>query len=294
MTSVKMSISIQDTNSNSIALKYHEQNNYHVVVLLSVLRKDLMKILASDYDGTIRKEIVSDADTAAIRHFRSLGHKFGIVTGRSIGMIYNELQYNGIEYDFLIANNGAIIINDQDEILFQADIELSIARSFIDLAIKEGEIIVLGTSDGFKYGRILSNEIPKTYSRLTHATPTNIDEILDKGVFNSFFFRCKTSDETHEYMKKMEKRFGDQISFHFNNGAGDVSCKGISKASGVEFIQKHFNPDSIYTFGDNHNDIEMIKAFNGFCIDSSVEELKQVAQKIFPDLTSCISYILEL
>ncbi len=252
-----------------------------------------MKILASDYDGTIRLEIVSDADTAAIRHFRSLGHKFGIVTGRSIGMIYNELQYNGVEYDFLIANNGAIIIDDQDKILFQANIEPSIAHNFIDVAIEEGEIIVLGTSDGFKYGRILSNEIPGAFSRLTHATPTKIDEILEKGIYNSFFFRCKNADETHEVKKKMERRFGDQISFHFNNGSTDVSCKGISKASGVKFIQDHFNPESIYTFGDNHNDIEMVKAFNGFCIESSVEELKQVAQRSFPDLTACITYILK-
>jgi Cof subfamily protein (haloacid dehalogenase superfamily) len=253
-----------------------------------------MKILASDYDGTIRKEIVNETDTDSIRHFRSLGHKFGIVTGRSIGMIYEELNYHGVEYDFLIANNGAIIINDQDEILFQANIESSIAHSFIDLAVQEGEIIVLGTSDGFQFGRILSNEIPKTHSRITHASPTNIDDLLEKGIFNSFFFRCKNTEETHAYKKKMDERFGDLISFHFNNGSTDVCCKGISKASGVEFIKNHFKPEAIYTFGDNHNDIEMTTMFGGFCIESSVDELKQVAQRIFPDLTACINAILKL
>ena len=42
-----------------------------------------MKIIASDYDGTINYQgRVSEEDKAAIRKFRQAGNKFGIVTGR--------------------------------------------------------------------------------------------------------------------------------------------------------------------------------------------------------------------
>ena len=44
-----------------------------------------MKILASDYDGTLRtEELVDINDVHAIHEFRAAGNMFGLVTGRSM------------------------------------------------------------------------------------------------------------------------------------------------------------------------------------------------------------------
>ena len=43
-----------------------------------------MKIIASDFDGTLNYHGISAEDTAAIAKFRAAGNKFGIVTGRDL------------------------------------------------------------------------------------------------------------------------------------------------------------------------------------------------------------------
>ena len=69
-----------------------------------------MKILASDYDGTLRtEELVAEKDIEAIARFRKAGNLFGIVTGRSMESLQKEIERNGFTYDFIITNNGGVI-----------------------------------------------------------------------------------------------------------------------------------------------------------------------------------------
>ena len=50
-----------------------------------------MKILASDYDGTLRtEELVAEKDIEAIARFSKAGNLFGIVTGRSMESLQKE------------------------------------------------------------------------------------------------------------------------------------------------------------------------------------------------------------
>lgn len=52
-----------------------------------------MKILASDYDGTLRtEELVDINDIHAIQEFRKAGNVFGLVTGRSMESIQMEIE----------------------------------------------------------------------------------------------------------------------------------------------------------------------------------------------------------
>ena len=73
-----------------------------------------MKILASDYDGTLRvNEKVESYDLDMIHKHRAAGNLFGLVTGRSMESIKAEIKGNGIEVDFVIANNGGVIYDKQ-------------------------------------------------------------------------------------------------------------------------------------------------------------------------------------
>ena len=64
-----------------------------------------MKVLASDYDGTLRiAPYVSEEDKTAISAFRKAGNLFGIVTGRSIESLKKEIATNQFEVDFIITN----------------------------------------------------------------------------------------------------------------------------------------------------------------------------------------------
>ena len=78
-----------------------------------------MKIIASDYDGTINYQgKVSDEDKAAIRRFRQAGNKFGIVTGRDAELSQWIRQENGFEIDFIISCTGAFIRDGEGNVLY--------------------------------------------------------------------------------------------------------------------------------------------------------------------------------
>ena len=84
----------------------------------------MLKVAASDYDGTLfRDDIITARDAEAIRKWRAAGHKFGVVSGRDHGMLMPQLKHYGVEYDYLACNNGGLISDDQERVLWEARIE---------------------------------------------------------------------------------------------------------------------------------------------------------------------------
>ena len=82
-----------------------------------------MKVAASDYDGTLfREDRIAKSDAEAIRKWREVGHKFGVVSGRDHGMLVPQLQHYGVGYDYLACNNGGIICTADGKVLWEAEI----------------------------------------------------------------------------------------------------------------------------------------------------------------------------
>ena len=68
-----------------------------------------MRVLASDYDGTLRiEEKVTKADLEALARWREAGNLFVAVTGRSMESFTREIAENGFACDYIIANNGGV------------------------------------------------------------------------------------------------------------------------------------------------------------------------------------------
>lgn len=83
----------------------------------------MMKVAASDYDGTLfRQDRIAKSDAEAIKKWREAGHKFGVVSGRDHGMLVPQLQHYGVGYDYLACNNGGIICAADGTVLWEAEI----------------------------------------------------------------------------------------------------------------------------------------------------------------------------
>ena len=83
-----------------------------------------MKIAASDYDGTLyRRGTISAETIEGVRAWRAAGNKFGMVSGRDYGMLMPQLKHYGVEYDFTICNNGGIIRDASDNVIYQRSID---------------------------------------------------------------------------------------------------------------------------------------------------------------------------
>ena len=92
---------------------------------------DGMKLLVSDYDGTIevsplfKDSYIPKGTISNIRHFIDSGNKFMIATARPYDSIIKEVDSYNIPYDFISTLNGCII-HDKNGVIFSKDIELNI------------------------------------------------------------------------------------------------------------------------------------------------------------------------
>ena len=96
----------------------------------------MLKVAASDYDGTLfRDDIITAFDADAVRQWRAAGHKFGVVSGRDHGMLWPQLVHYGIEYDYLACNNGGLISDGQNQVLWEARIEPALLKKASELPL---------------------------------------------------------------------------------------------------------------------------------------------------------------
>lgn len=248
------------------------------------------KVLASDYDGTLRRQGVASQDIAAIEQFRQAGHHFGIVTGRSIMMIVPELAYFNVPYDFIIGNNGGIIVDAQLRCLKQWNIDLTQAFSLIEAFPKENSM--LGISNGYEFTTLCNQktQTDKDYNTIINTRNYTWDEVMTRGCINSFFSRAESPEATQALQKRFGEQFGQAIQFHYNKGTLDASCVNVSKSYGIQWLKEHcyFN-DDLTVIGDGENDVQMIQDWHGYAVENGVAAAKQAACCVVPQLSDCIA-----
>lgn len=252
-----------------------------------------MKLIASDYDHTLRfGDTVEASLIEAINDFRSKGNLFAVVTGRSIFTIYNELKEQNLGFDFIVASNGAMIVDETGKILYENYIDTKVARAMIDYA-DDQKFPFFVCSDGFHvYGQFRINDERAQMHRLRHVGRTISKEaLLETNKMISMVVRGY--DQTHltQLKNEIESHFGAYISCYQNQWVFDVMAKGTSKANGIKEAMKFFDIDEVYAIGDDYNDIPMVAEFNGYCVDNAVEDLKKIAKKSYKNVTELIKEV---
>ena len=62
-----------------------------------------MKLIGSDFDGTLNHGGIDEEKLQAIRHWRAAGNKFGVVSGRGPDFVKELKEKLGDQFDFLIS-----------------------------------------------------------------------------------------------------------------------------------------------------------------------------------------------
>ena len=91
-----------------------------------------MKMLVSDYDKTLyTSEKSISQNKTAIDNFRNNGNIFVIASGREYKYIKDKANKYNINYDYLICNNGSIIFDNKDNIIFASYLEIEIVLKLL-------------------------------------------------------------------------------------------------------------------------------------------------------------------
>lgn len=241
-----------------------------------------MKILASDYDNTLKRGSIDINDIRAIEKFRSENNLFGIVTGRSLLSIKEEIIKHQIPVDFVVGLNGGIITDHNFQVLDKYVIEPAIVPEVLNYILSNSKMVGFY---GNQYQTLKFSSLEK--KGIYNETGAILNEVLNFGVIVN----------QHEYLMpvylELKQRFSDYLSFHQNGDRLiDISKVKVDKATGIARIMALLRlHDELYVVGDSYNDIPMIEAYQGFAMVTGKEEVKNLATCVFQNFTEMIGYI---
>lgn len=249
-----------------------------------------MKVLASDYDGTLRtEEKVSKKDIDAIREFRAAGNVFGLVTGRSMESIRKEIESNGFEFDFVVANNGGVVYDKEFQKLQCLYIDYDKALDIIRY-IKTLDCVSFVINDGYHRFKIRVDESQIDHKYGDMMEVTNEEDVLDQGKIAQLVISLNDQMLAHEISNYINSQFKGYVVAYPNTHCVDIVPDGVSKAEGLAVIESYLdlNHDDIYTIGDSYNDIPMLEEYHGCAVAHAQQDILDVAQHVYIGISDAI------
>lgn len=249
-----------------------------------------MKLLAVDYDGTLRRgDVVSDRNKAALKKWHAHGNLFGIVTGRSLESIQREILKNELEVDFLITNNGGVQADGNGNVLSIATISFDAALDIINY-IKTLDCISYVLNDGVSRSRsVLKNGIADMKYGNQDVMRSEDDLLKEKQVAQ-IVISVDNNEINHRYAQAINESFNDFVEAFPNLYCVDIVPKGISKAEGIRnmLTASGLSVDEVICAGDQFNDYSMLQKFKGYTFHDSPKELQELAFKVINEVADVV------
>ncbi len=241
-------------------------------------------MIASDYDGTIYVDgKISDADHAAIAKFRSLGHKFGLVTGR---LRATALQAAAtVAHDFVICCSGGVILGKDGQI---------ITANAINHSRHLPALFALAKESGCVNFLIDASTATASFD-VANTTPDRITLPPDSRIHEVCFYIPHNTEQGIKHFLDHADPFREDFEIYLNGGSVDMPVRGVSKETGIRTCaaQMGISPENIFAVGDQNNDLPMIRAFTSFAVSNAVPTLKAEATHTCNRIADMIDFILD-
>lgn len=93
----------------------------------------------------------------------------------------------------------------------------------------------------------------------------------------------------------MNQLFGKDIVAFSNLRHVDIAARGLSKATGIEYIANRHGIDAndIYCMGDSFNDLPMLKRYHGFTLPEAHQTIKENVRGVFETVGDALTQILK-
>ncbi len=228
-----------------------------------------MKILASDYDGTLNVlGVVSKENIEAINAWRAAGNLFGLVSGRNLGSIKKFLDKDNVPYDFMVGCNGSVITDARGNAVGHHCIPARVAKALFEEIYRHEAQWVCASYDWGSVAVEASTDLRADDKYLM------IDEArLDRVLQVSAWF--PSPEIAHAVRNACEAMFPGQITGLMPTVQSiDFVCAGTDKASGICRLTelRGIAPEVILTVGDGENDLAMLTApdFRGYAMQSAM------------------------
>lgn len=255
-----------------------------------------MKILASDYDGTLKYlNEITEEDIQAIHKWKKAGNLFVIDTGRSMESILEESRKYALPVDYYITNNGGMLFDKDGKELFSSYLPVSVSHEIMKKASLLKGVVSYVVNDGWHRHRIIVNDQLEEHRYPGLLPDISENELFGTGKYAQIVISYETQNEASAMAVKFNEEYADHISAYANKYVTDIVPNGISKAHGLDFMHTYLSIDKndIYAIGDAENDIPLMEyADHGCCIAFGKDELHKHAKYVCTSISDYISRII--
>lgn len=241
-----------------------------------------MKIIASDFDGTLNHNGIDDTKKAAISEWRKKGNLFGIISGRGYPSLKSVIDKNPFEYDFLVCNNGATVYNADGKLLKEFRCDGQIAKPIIeDLFSWRCPFADVDKVDAF---------MVRADARECEADDFTLESMPEVDFFNQISTMLSDTYEAAEVVVKINDKYSGVLTPLQNGKCIDIVPAGVNKAQGIYDLLQLFggNYEDVIAVGDDINDTDMIAEFRSYAMENAVDSIKELADEIISDITELI------
>ena len=253
------------------------------------------KVAASDFDGTLFiNQSITAENLSAIKKWRAAGNKFGIVTGRAYIMLPHHLEEFGLEIDFAICENGAIIHDGSGKVIFETELPKKVLKAIINEPLASKSLHFAFEAAEKVY---CANVKPTSWLLREQARwklPLEIIDVAqidDLPRINQLALNFESLETAQNAADILNKKYGDVIFAQKNTVSLDIVIAGMNKAKGVENLLKVMNWDAkAYVIGDESNDLPMIRHFGGYTVATAKDFVKREASAIFESVGAMLNH----
>lgn len=242
----------------------------------------MIKLVASDLDGTLLQKRAQSLETDVfelIRELKELGILFVAASGRQYANMYKMFEPVVNDIAFISENGGVAVY--KDKVLYQDAFDMELA---LDIAKcineRDGAEFTCSTKDFYyicpkteHFRDLMLNVVGNVCKDIK-----NLDEIIEPCMKLAVYEPDANQDETIQYWNE---RFGNRCTVVTSGNAWvDFIPFGTNKARGLEIYQKllKIKPDECMVFGDEYNDIAMLKSSPySFAMSHAKQGVKDVA-----------------
>lgn len=246
----------------------------------------MIKLIACDVDGTLLPNPNNNID----EKFYEFANKFiekGVVVTIASGRQLSNLRtmFNKIDDKIsYISGNGSIICH-KNNIIFKSPINKNLVKELSKKIYDNDELELVLTTEHMTYiipkteafKKRISNDI-KDNSKVIKCLDTFLNDLENEVLKVTMYFQKGKNDKCIE---KILDGFDNKFQ-HTSIGTEwyDFMTLGVHKGAGIKCLQKllNINEDETAVFGDNFNDIEMLKdAKFSYAMEDAHKDVKKYA-----------------
>ncbi len=253
----------------------------------------LYKVICTDIDGTLlgANRALSPKTIHTIGRIKD--HVPVILVSSRMPKAMRHLQVElGIEKHPVIAYNGGLILTyDQEEpqVLWSQPIDIQALRIIHQFTGTSPVHISLYTHDDWYVRELDQWALREINNTKVEPTIADFDEVIttweQQGISPHKIMCMGPEADIHALETFLLQTCGNMLHVYRSKSTYlELASKSISKASAIAHLLQEkwgYTPAAAVAFGDNYNDIEMLKAVGrGIAVANANDALRQVAHEI--------------